>query len=74
MPIQKFRSFEEARRALWVFEPDDEYFRRLEEFFEFAYEVSPFRVMRGVRKYKSIDDPQRKIDFFFFRPELADLE
>jgi len=62
MPVYRFKSFEKARRALWVFEPDAEYYKRVEEFLETAYNLAKPVYPKGIFKYKSIDDPQRLKD------------
>jgi len=31
MPIEKFKTFEAARKALWCFEPDEEYYRKVSD-------------------------------------------
>lgn len=33
MTIQKFKSFEEAERVLWNFNPDEEYIKQVSAFF-----------------------------------------
>lgn len=60
MPVQKFKSFEDAEKALWNFEPDEAYFERVRKLFEFAQNLNPIRYPHGVFKYKSIEDASRQ--------------
>ncbi len=59
MPIQKFRTFEEAREALWVDEVDDAYIDRVEALWQRAHELLNKRYPAGVYKYRDIADPAR---------------
>ena len=60
MPVQKFRTFNEAEKALWCFEPDEEYFRKLREMYSLARELNPIRYPQGVFKYRSIEEAQQQ--------------
>jgi len=63
MPLQKFRSFEEARRALWVKEDDPRLAIRLRALFAFSRRlVGIFPFPSGLRKFRSIEeaDTERK--------------
>ena len=63
MPIKKFKSFEEAEKDLWCFEPDEEYFRRGRAMWDRAEKMRPkLRVAPGVYKYKSIEEANRQMD------------
>ena len=63
MPVQKFKSYQDAREALWCFSPDDQYYQQIKEFW---YTVSCLRPMRryphGVSKFKSVDEASAKMD------------
>ena len=59
MPVYKFRTFEEAREALWVDEVDDAYINRVEALWQRAHELLAKRHPAGVYKYRDITDPER---------------
>lgn len=56
MPVYKYKTFEEAERALWNFFPDEAYFKRVAELWDFADKLCPIRYPQGVFKYKSIEE------------------
>lgn len=56
MPVKKFKSFEDAERDLWVFEPDDQYFERLRKFYEFASRFLVVRRPGQILKFRSIQE------------------
>ena len=56
MPVQKFKSFEEAERGLWVFEPDDRYIERLRRFYKFAASFLTVRRPGFILKFRSIQE------------------
>ena len=60
MPVQKFKTFEEAEKALWTFQPDKSYFRRLSALYRFTRELNPISYPRGVFKYHSLEDAQQQ--------------
>ena len=39
MPVIKYRSFEEAQKAMWCFWPTEEYYQKLADFFEFSNQI-----------------------------------
>lgn len=55
MGIQKFESFEDAERALWCFEPDEQYYKRVRELFALASRLNPPRFPQGVFRYESLE-------------------
>lgn len=59
MSIQKFRSFEEAEKALWEFRPDGNYYTRLRAFFLLAQRLHPIQPQPGIQKFKNIDEKKR---------------
>jgi hypothetical protein len=56
MPLQKFRSFAEARKALWCDKPDAAYYRQVAELWAFAERINPVRFPKGVFKFRSIEE------------------
>ena len=56
MPIQRFESFEEARRALWVERDDPALARRIRNLWAFAARLTPVSTPRGLRKFRSIEE------------------
>lgn len=53
MSVQKFRSLEEAQKALWNLNPDKRYYDSLHELFELAGQLNPLTCVRGVQKFMS---------------------
>ncbi len=60
MPVFKYKTFEEAERALWNFHPDESYFRRVAELWDFADKLCPICYPRGIFKYKSIEEANKQ--------------
>jgi len=60
MPVQRFRSFEEAREALWGDPGDPEYLRQISWLWAFADRLYPRRFPRGVYRYTSIEEANRQ--------------
>jgi hypothetical protein len=58
MAIYKFKTFEEAEKALWCFEPDKEYYIKVAELFDLAEKLHPLRYPRGIFKFKNIQEAQ----------------
>ena len=56
MPIYKYKTFEEAEKALWNFNPDEKYYEKLAELWEFANELNPINYPKGIFKFKSIEE------------------
>ena len=53
MPVYRFKSFEEAERAMWTFDPDAGYYERVRQLFDIAAHLSPLKCRRGVFKFRS---------------------
>lgn len=60
MPVQKFRSFEEAREALWGEAGDPRHLRRVAWLWAFSDLLRPVRFPRGVHRYASIEEAGRE--------------
>ncbi len=56
MPVYKFKTFEDAERALWTLNPDDEYYRRVRGLFEIAFRLAPPKCRRGIFRFSSIEE------------------
>ena len=56
MPVYKFKTFEEAEDALWNFHPDERYFERVKELWNFADRLCPIRYPRGIFKFRTIEE------------------
>jgi len=56
MPIQKFKSLDDARRALWTEPGSDENIRAIRYLLGFWSHVRPVRFPIGVFKYRSIQE------------------
>ena len=54
MPINKFKSFEDAHKGLWDLEPGAVYYKRVREFFELVYRLNPPRIKKKIFKYRSV--------------------
>lgn len=74
MPIYKYKTFEEAERALWHFSPGKQYYEQIAEFWEFANELNPIVYPRGVFKFKTIKEANKhrlKIEILHAKKRLA---
>ena len=56
MPVFKFKSHDEARRALWNFNPDSDYYRRIARLLEFGFRICPPDIIPGIHAFKSIEE------------------
>jgi len=59
MPIYKYKTFEEAERALWNFHPDEAHFKRVAELWDFADRLNPITYPPGIFKFKTIEEANR---------------
>jgi hypothetical protein len=50
MSIKKFISFEDARKELWVVNPDEKYYKHLKGLFQFWGKISKRKIERGIQK------------------------
>ena len=60
MPVQKFKSFQEAREALFVLKPDKDYPTFLFEFFELQGKLFTKKFPHGVFKFRSFEEAQKQ--------------
>jgi hypothetical protein len=62
MPVQKFKTFEEAEKALWNFQPDEAYFARVAELWDFANKLNPISYPKGIFKFKTMEEANKHRD------------
>ena len=60
MPVQKFREFEAARRALWLPSGHKDLVRRIKALWAFSNRLAPSQIPRGVRKFRSIEEANQE--------------
>lgn len=60
MPVYKYKTFEEAERAFWNYNPDEAYFKRVAELWAFANQLSSIAYPRGIFKYRSIEEANKQ--------------
>ena len=59
MPIQKFKTFQEAEKALFTFTPDKAYYKRVAALWDFADKLNPISWPKGIFKFKTIEDANK---------------
>lgn len=59
MSVRKFKSFEDAERALWCFKPDEAYYKKVAALWELGNKLCPPDFPRGIFKYRTIEDANR---------------
>jgi hypothetical protein len=62
MPIQKFRSFDDDRRALWISAQQPNLLTRIKGLWTFSAHLLPLQSPRGVRKFRSIEAANQERD------------
>jgi len=62
MPVERFESFEDARRALWVDRDDPDLARRIRELWDFAARLAPAPPFRGLKRFRSIEEANEERD------------
>jgi hypothetical protein len=62
MGIEKFKSFEEAERALWCIEPDAKYYKQVAQLWNLANRLCPPNFPRGIFKYRTIEEANKQKD------------
>jgi hypothetical protein len=59
MPVYKYKTFAEAEKALWNFNPDETYFKQVAELWRFANKLSPITYPKGIFKFRTIEEANR---------------
>jgi len=60
MPVQRFRTHDDARRALWCDRSDPDLHLRIARLWATATRLAPLCIPRGLRKFRSIEDANRE--------------
>jgi hypothetical protein len=69
MPVQKFRTLDDARRALWLAPEDPRILPRMKHLGRMA--ASRRKIQRGIRRLRTIDEAKRdKGAAWQVRPDL----
>ncbi len=61
MPLYKFKTHDEARRALWCKNPDSAYYERVRALFDAAWKFGAFSCEKGVRCFKTLKEAQEAL-------------
>lgn len=62
MGIDKFSSFEQARRDQWVFSPGKDYYKKIHNLYRFVFRLHPPQHSKGLFRYRSIDEKRKDSD------------
>ena len=60
--IQKFKTLEDADKALFCFNPDRSYYERVARLWDFVDWICPRKYPPGVFRYRSIEEANRQAD------------
>ncbi len=60
MPVYKYKTYQEARDALIVKNPDEKYYQMLSGFYETFGKIFTKRFPHGVFKFKTIEEAQKQ--------------
>ena len=60
MPVYKYKSLQEARDALVVQKPDENYYKMLSGFYETFGKIFTKKFPHGVYKFKTIEEAQKQ--------------
>ena len=64
MPVQRFRTFDDARRDLWLAPGDPKLLARIRSLWGFSARLAPGIMPRGVRKFRSIEEANHDRDLW----------
>jgi hypothetical protein len=55
MPVKKFKTFEEAQRELWNFNPGPDYYKSVSDLFNLMEKLQKRHCEKGVHKFKTFE-------------------
>lgn len=58
MAIRKFKTFGEAERALWNFNPDEKHYKQVREFYKLFAKLNKFSYPNGIFKFKTFEEAE----------------
>jgi hypothetical protein len=64
MPVFKYKTFDDADKALWNFHPDEAYYKQVAALWRFANKLSPITYPRGIFKFRNIEEANKHRDEF----------
>jgi hypothetical protein len=59
MPVYTFKSFKDAEKALWNYNPDSDYYRMVSDIFELGFRLAPLQCRRGVFGLSNFDEMEK---------------
>lgn len=62
MPVQRFRTLDDARRDLWLAPGDPKLWARIRNLWEFSARLAPCTMPRGVRKFRTVEEANQDRD------------
>jgi hypothetical protein len=51
--IKKYKNIEHSEDKVWIMNPDDKYYEKINDFFAMWGELSEFKVKRGIQKFRN---------------------
>ena len=60
MPVIRYKSFEQAQKALWHYQKGSEYYRLIENLFDFYDRLKPHPYPHGIFKYENLESFNRQ--------------
>jgi len=60
MPVKKFKTFDDAAKDLWVYNPDDQYYQNLKAIFEFWSKITQRKIKKGIQKFTTISEANKE--------------
>lgn len=61
MPVYKFKSFEEAEKALWHFKPDKAYYKKISLMLKNGRQLLHFKARPGIQKFRTIEEANKAL-------------